>query len=435
MVDWPLDTDVTLTIDDDFDPANGNLYQQDYARGTADRIYAELAGVFDIRPGHVVTVSDGRHVRFHQVTNLVVSGWDVAADTVFGTAAPNSLVQMHVTNDDVNWAWRSTTADGLGIWGFDFSEPGTQPGEQDLLDVEVGSRGAATQPGLLPGESGQTHVAFVVGGTIPPGTSLTTPSHGPATSGTPTVYMSDPLTVSTHGCSGGTATAILTGLDYVQSITLSETSPPGGTYTGTFAPVSTYHGLASISIAITGCDPATTVAFTLYIDPSGIVRDRLGEPVVGATVTLYRSDDPGGSFAAVPDGSSIMGPGNRVNPDLTMASGLFGWDVIAGYYKVRAAKTGCTAPGGDDFAETGVLTIPPPATDLVLVLNCPTTLGRLLGDMVADGRIPNKGVANSIMKQAEKAPPKALTNHLVSLVSDGVITQRTMDQILAMVGR
>jgi hypothetical protein len=63
----------------------------------------------------------------------------------------------------------------------------------------------------------------------------------------------------------------------------------------------------------------------------------------------------------------------------------------------------------------------------------PTTLGELLDDMVADGRLPNEGVANSILKQAEKAPLKALTNHLKSLVNDGVIAQQTMDQILAMV--
>lgn len=63
----------------------------------------------------------------------------------------------------------------------------------------------------------------------------------------------------------------------------------------------------------------------------------------------------------------------------------------------------------------------------------PTTLDGLLTGMVADGRLPNPGVAASIMKQAEKAPPKALTNHLSDLVRRGVITRLTMDQILVMV--
>jgi hypothetical protein len=374
VVDWPLGTAVTLTIDNDFDAANGVLYRQDYGRGTEDRFDIQLAGIFDVAPGQVVTVSAGQNTIFLQVTDLVVTGWDVVADTVFGSAAPNRPVQVHASNDGgVSWAWRSTTADGSGSWIVDFSTPGSEPGEQDLLDVMTGTLGAATQPGLLPGERGQTHFAFVVAQTIPAGTSLTTPSHGTATSGTPTVYMNDPLTVGTSGCGGGTATATLTGLadsSYLQSIPLIEAPRGSGAYTGTFAAVSTYHGLASISISITGCSPATTITFDLYIDPSGVVRDTFGNPVVGAIVTLYRADDAGGPFVAVPDGSAIMGSGNRTNPDLTGAGGLFGWDVTAGYYKVQAEKAGCSAPGGDASVETDVLTIPPPVTDLVLVLNC-----------------------------------------------------------------
>jgi hypothetical protein len=48
----------------------------------------------------------------------------------------------------------------------------------------------------------------------------------------------------------------------------------------------------------------------------------------------------------------------------TSAAGAFGWDVVAGSYKVRAHRAGC---GG---AESAVLTIPPPVTDLVLTINC-----------------------------------------------------------------
>jgi len=63
----------------------------------------------------------------------------------------------------------------------------------------------------------------------------------------------------------------------------------------------------------------------------------------------------------------------------------------------------------------------------------PITLDELLDDMVADGRLPNEGVASGIMKQAAKAPLRALTNHLNDLVHRGRITQQTMDQILVMV--
>src|SRR3546814_18917540 len=40
-----------------------------------------------------------------------------------------------------------------------------------------------------------------------------------------------------------------------------------------------------------------------YIDPSGTVSDPFGDPVPGAQVVLRRSDDPGGPFVTVADGS------------------------------------------------------------------------------------------------------------------------------------
>jgi hypothetical protein len=110
----------------------------------------------------------------------------------------------------------------------------------------------------------------------------------------------------------------------------------------------------------------------VYVDPSGIVRSTAGGPVTSAAVTLLRSDSASGPFAAVPDGSLVMSPENRVNPDTTEGDGRFAWDVVAGYYKVRAERPGCFAPGNptQTFVETDVLTIPPPVTGLELVLEC-----------------------------------------------------------------
>lgn len=162
VVDWPLNTTVLLTIDDDFDVSNGVLYEQTYDRGNQDRIYIELAGIFDIQPGYVITVSDAQYTRFHQVTSLTVTGWDFEDDKIFGTAAPNSSLNIHAKNSDTDWVWRSTTTDNFGNWVFDFSQPGIYSGEQSLLDIKPGTWGAATQGGSLPGEGGQTHYAFYV---------------------------------------------------------------------------------------------------------------------------------------------------------------------------------------------------------------------------------------------------------------------------------
>src|SRR5205807_364486 len=74
-----------------------------------------------------------------------------------------------------------------------------------------------------------------------------------------------------------------------------------------------------------------------------------------------------------PNGSDIMSVANRVNPGSTDVNGHFGWDVVAGFYKVHAEKSGCFALGNSSqaFVESAVLTIPPPVTDLDLRLDCP----------------------------------------------------------------
>jgi hypothetical protein len=154
------------------------------------------------------------------------------------------------------------------------------------------------------------------------------------------------------------------------------------------------------SCFFTGSQP-TSLVFDLYIDPSGVVRDTFHLPLVGATVTLYRSDDAGGPFVVVPNGSAIMSPLNRTNPDLTAAGGQFGWDVIEGFYKVRAEKGGCAAPDGGGFVETTVLTIPPPVTNLELVLHCPAAPADLIA--LVESMHLDRGLANELASKARQA--------------------------------
>jgi Bacterial Ig-like domain (group 3) len=87
-------------------------------------------------------------------------------------------------------------------------------------------------------------------------------------------------------------------------------------------------------------------------------------PLPGATVTLKQSFDEAGPFAAVPNESTVMSPANRTNPDTTNADGMFGWDVLAGYYTIEASKSGC------DSQTTPALDVPPPVSNLELTLTC-----------------------------------------------------------------
>jgi Ca2+-binding RTX toxin-like protein len=149
---------------------------------------------------------------------------------------------------------------------------------------------------------------------------------------------------------------------------------PDGTYSASVPPLRPAVGYATVAIVIDCPDgSAEGVDFTIYIDPSGTIFDTDGEPIEGATATLYRSDFPEGPFQIVPDGSAIMSPANRVNPMLTGADGRFGWDTIAGFYIAEASAPGCVNPDGTgDTVETEVLPVPPPQLDLVLTLDCET---------------------------------------------------------------
>lgn len=116
-----------------------------------------------------------------------------------------------------------------------------------------------------------------------------------------------------------------------------------------------------------------TFCFTTWIDPSGFVRTTRKKGLPGAKVVLFRSGAPAGPFAQVESGSAIMAPQNRRNPDRTDALGHFGWDVLSGYYKVRATHKGCSSPSNrrQKFVDTRIYEIPPPVTDIDLRLRCP----------------------------------------------------------------
>ncbi|HYO48840.1 MAG TPA: LamG-like jellyroll fold domain-containing protein [Chloroflexia bacterium] len=187
------------------------------------------------------------------------------------------------------------------------------------------------------------------------------------------IYWGDSFLLSTQAPAGGTATYEIAQNDNVVREG-AMAAGPAGTYSARVQPLRPIHGWGTICITIIFADGRViTICFSMYIDPSGNVRTVDGYPIPGATVTLYRADDAAGPFDdPVPNGSWIMSPNNRQNPDLTRLKGRFGWDVVPGYYVVRAAKGRCTKPGDPDqpYVESDVLTIPPPVTDLVLELDC-----------------------------------------------------------------
>lgn len=129
-----------------------------------------------------------------------------------------------------------------------------------------------------------------------------------------------------------------------------------------------FTGPATVVVELTGCP---NVTFSIYIDPSGFVRTTDGDPIAGAEVTLLFSASADGPFAPLPDGDTRMSPANRTNPDVTDATGHFGWDVVAGFYQVQASAAGCENPDdGSSAVLSQVFAIPPPVTDVDLRLAC-----------------------------------------------------------------
>ncbi len=207
----------------------------------------------------------------------------------------------------------------------------------------------------------------------PPPAGTTIENVGTSAGGLPVVYWDEALDLATTGCSGGTASydVLVDGAVIRNDLPMAFSS---GQFTAVVAPLSPASGVASVVITVDDCPPSTSdeIEFAIHINPSGFVRTNGGVPIAGARVVLLRASLPGGPFAQVPrqggatepGGAAIMAPGNRANPALTNANGKFGWDVVAGYYKIHASASGCVTE------ETPVFTIPPPVANLEISLNC-----------------------------------------------------------------
>ncbi len=142
------------------------------------------------------------------------------------------------------------------------------------------------------------------------------------------------------------------------------TESPAGHYAASLSALKSNHGLGQVNILI-DC-PSTTdvnISFGIFIQPSGYVHEAgTGLPVSNASVTLLRSYSPSGPFIPVPSNTALMSQGNQENPVYTGADGRFGWDVLAGYYKVRASAYGYRT------AESSVFETPPPPSSIDLQL-------------------------------------------------------------------
>jgi hypothetical protein len=206
-----------------------------------------------------------------------------------------------------------------------------------------------------------------------PPADVTITELGTTSTGAPLVPIHQAVQLAADGCANGSATyAITRGSIQLAAGSLTESPAGSGQYSasGISIPFASGSGPATVSISIVCPSPTDNrpISFdVVYVDPSGIVETTAGVPIPGATVTLYRSaTGVPGSFVAVPNGSTMLSPDNRTNPDTADAAGTFGWNVVPGFYYVHASAPGCTPADGP------VSEVPPPVTGIVLKLACNT---------------------------------------------------------------
>ncbi len=210
----------------------------------------------------------------------------------------------------------------------------------------------------------------------------------------PNFLSTDTLTMEHQGCPNGFAHLRIGR----QGFEMSEDPSGSGLYSVSVPIIQMrIAGRVDVQISVRDCedpDDAGSVSFNIYIDPSGVVQDQHGNPIAGTVVTLLR-DNPETSeqdFEAVADGSAVMDPRvNNTNPDVTGSDGLFRWDVVSGWWKVRAEAAGCHAPGdeGTAFVETDGLYVPPPRFGLVLELECGTSESGGVYSDISGGHVPS----------------------------------------------
>jgi len=237
-----------------------------------------------------------------------------------------------------------TAADGSGHYSFgnlidgSYSVTAYPPGGQNYLPqaVQVNISGGTASPApanitlpnpTLPSNGASIGSNYTGGGNVPVVFSLRKFAlrlTGCNANGSYDISQGNPGT----SIANGTLVYDGAGMDSAQVGPLTSTS---------------VHGPARVTLT---CG-SKTQAFDIYIDPSGAVHDTAGNAIAGATVTLLKSDS-NGNFVAVPADSAVMSPANRRNPDATSNAadslGYFGWDVIAGTYRIRVTKDGYTCP-------------------------------------------------------------------------------------------
>jgi len=97
---------------------------------------------FRVRPGHVVTMTNGFLTKTHTVSALQVTDFDYDLDTICGTAEPGLRVETRIQYEDLFFQ-RYVTVAADGSWCVDYAHPGAGANEKSLYDLLPFTEGTA----------------------------------------------------------------------------------------------------------------------------------------------------------------------------------------------------------------------------------------------------------------------------------------------------
>ncbi|MHC4471328.1 MAG: hypothetical protein ACYTDY_10240 [Planctomycetota bacterium] len=213
------------------------------------------------------------------------------------------------------------------------------------------------------GTGPQTFTDDPEGPPFPPGVDIR-PVHS-VWDGIPMINWLDEVTFSYQGDSTVTGVDIKIEVEGTVAVNNEAMDNPSGNYYEYKWTAYPLHGQALVTYTVhrdTGGD--LVLEIPVLIDPSGVVFDTLsGDPIQGATVTLYYSaTGDAGSFVQLdPTLSGAAHPlvDPKVNPQTTNSIGGYGWDVEGGFqWYVHVDANGYHAK------DSRIVEVPPPVTDL-----------------------------------------------------------------------
>ena len=136
---WPLETTVTITIDDPDTPESPDYVDSQPTMPGPDfsHVFFDVwQSEFVVEPGHHIVMTDGTTTKELTVTDVYATDVDVAADTMSGYATP--YAELTVGPEPVSTgSWRRARADADGSWHVDFSvpDPDSGAGPYDIVPV------------------------------------------------------------------------------------------------------------------------------------------------------------------------------------------------------------------------------------------------------------------------------------------------------------